>query len=247
MIAIMGDTHGSYDINKYALMQYKVKNQGLKVDYVIIAGDFGFIWNEYDGGIDDDDMLNMQYWFGDAPWATFFVPGNHENYDILDELPRVKVKGAICAEVIKDKLYMVDRGEILDLDGVTFLCIGGAASVDRMYRTEGVSWWPQEVITEADIDNALNNLVQHHNKVDYVITHTAPTTPASLCLPNKSLYYKEYDEKKLDPSCAFLDSIQDRFEWKTWFFGHFHTDQKISNKFVPMYDEVHYVPTSKGD
>ena len=42
------------------------------------------------------------------------------------------------------------------------------------HRTEGVSWWPQEVCSYEEIRHAYETLDACNWTVDYVITHTAP-------------------------------------------------------------------------
>jgi predicted phosphodiesterase len=46
MMYITGDTHGEIDIQKLNGTQFKEQKNMVKQDYVIIAGDFGFVWKE---------------------------------------------------------------------------------------------------------------------------------------------------------------------------------------------------------
>ena len=66
------------------------------------------------------------------------------------------------------------RGRIFQIGAVTFFTFGGADSVDKQFRKEGVSWWPQERQTEEEFAEGMNNLAKHNYLVDYIITHTAP-------------------------------------------------------------------------
>ena len=68
---------------------------------------------------------------------------------------KIIVKGAKMHKVSRH-IYHVMRGEIMKLEGFTFLCLGGACSTDKEYRKEGVSWWKDEEITNEDVNNALN-------------------------------------------------------------------------------------------
>lgn len=243
MIAVMGDTHGYYDYFKFRQMADKHMKGEIHIDFAIIAGDFGFIWKSGPGhGLDEDDFANMVAYFGKYDFITFFVPGNHENYNVLDRLPRKIVNGALCAEIIPNKLYMIDRGEIITLNNKTFLCIGGALSIDKAWRKENISWWPQELINEQDIKIAKENLKKRGNKVDYVITHTAPEDIATLTLMRSFEREPVYYDKKKDPSCAYLSEIKDITIYKKWYFGHFHVDaDDLPDSFVAMYDNVHYI------
>lgn len=53
---------------------------------------------------------------------------------------------------------------------------GGAASVDKHYRVEGVSWWPEEMPSEADVAYAVAG-----GPVDVLITHDSPEP--QWCIP----------------------------------------------------------------
>ena len=62
----------------------------------------------------------------------------------------------------------------------TIFTLGGARSIDKAYREENISWWPQEMITKKDIDNACRNLDKVDYKVDYLLTHCTDTTGIKL-------------------------------------------------------------------
>ena len=42
-----------------------------------------------------------------------------------------------------------------------------------MYRIKGLTWWPEELPSEEEMQNGIKNLEKHNWKVDYVITHCA--------------------------------------------------------------------------
>ena len=63
-------------------------------DYVVIAGDFGGLW---DGSQKDQYWLD---WLNKKPFTTLFVDGNHENFDLLNTLPEKRMEwrtGPCCA------------------------------------------------------------------------------------------------------------------------------------------------------
>lgn len=55
--------------------------------------------------------------------------------------------GGLVHEVRPHVLHLM-RGEVFDIGGLTVLAMGGAASNDRQYRKEGMSWWPEEMPSE---------------------------------------------------------------------------------------------------
>ena len=97
-------------------------------------------------------------------------------------------------------------------DGRTVLFIGGADSIDKEWRTRGVSWFPQEVITAADVD-ALPDC-----NVDIVISHTCPAELLPTLL-------EEDSRKTNDPSNTALSYVLERYSPRLWYFGHWHASR----------------------
>lgn len=222
-VFLTGDTHGPIDSGKIIGSQALTGRFNAK-DSLIILGDFGGVWY---GDPRDDYLLNA---YEELPCTVFFIDGNHENFDVLYKYPEVTKSGAKCHQV-RENLFHVMRGEILDIAGKKFFCFGGATSIDMMWRTAGVSWWPQEIPSPAEYDNAEKNLDIVNRKVDYVLTHCAPTLTL----------------EKLNPT-YISDSITDRLEswdavieYKRWYFGHYHIDYKIDKKHICLYGAIEEV------
>ena len=163
MIYITGDTHGNIDFNK--IKEYFDKLYVTKNDYLIILGDAGIVWSETEVFIHDYSFLGL---------TVLFIDGNHENFDLLNKFPIIEYNGAKCHRLTSNVFHIL-RGEIINLNGLSFLCIGGATSIDKYHRIEGISWWEEENISDKDIENAMNNIKKYNYKVDYVISHCAPS------------------------------------------------------------------------
>ena len=216
MIFITGDTHGDVDFKK--LLQLKERRLSYD-DYLIICGDVAICWSE----------LELPYFkslYNDIGCTIIFIDGNHENFEMLNRLPLVEYKGALMHQIDKH-IFHVLRGEIMTIDDKTFLCIGGAVSIDKMYRIPYISWWPEEEITFHDIDNALNNLAKVNNIVDYVITHCCDTKTVT-----KAFYFRR---DICTDQLNFIDTI---VTYKHWFFGHYHSDREISNNKTCLYQKI---------
>lgn len=88
------------------------------------------------------------------------------------------------------------------IDGQTIFAFGGANSHDRFGakvasmawegayeyippRVEGKDWWPQEIPSQADFENACINLDKVGWHVDHVISHTCPLSQRPLFLQSK--------------------------------------------------------------
>ena len=126
-IYITGDIHGKPE----RLSNKRLKLFGLELnnwDIVIVCGDFGILWNE-----------NDKYWLAEKPFTTLFVDGNHENYDLLYSYPVENLFGGKVHK-IKDNIFHLMRGEVFNIDGLTFFAFGGATSTDKAGRIEHISW-----------------------------------------------------------------------------------------------------------
>ena len=141
------------------------------------------------------------------------------------------------AHLIAENVIHLMRGEVYDIDGFKFLSIGGAKSIDKVYRVPYVDWWPEEEISNAEIQYTLSNLDKHKWLVDYVITHAAPRAILRDIFPNElHLSGKSSTEK-------FLEYIQQELTFKQWYFGHYHIDRDFGkyhclyNRVVPLITE----------
>lgn len=64
MIYVTGDTHGVIDIGKLDSKNFPEGKNLTKNDYVIICGDFGFVWNN------DNEDKYWQKWLARKPSST---------------------------------------------------------------------------------------------------------------------------------------------------------------------------------
>ena len=216
MIFITGDTHGDVDYEK--LLSLKEKKLSYN-DYLIICGDAAICWSPH-------QLQFFKDLYNAIGCTIIYVDGNHENFVMLDYCPLVEYKGAVMHR-IDEHIFHVLRGEIMTLEGKSFLCIGGAVSIDKAMRTPYVSWWPEEEITYHDINNALENLKERNYKVDYVITHCCDTKTV-----NKVFRYRK---DVCTQQLLFIDEV---VEYKHWFFGHYHEDRTIDGKKTCLYNNI---------
>ncbi|MDE6302711.1 MAG: metallophosphatase, partial [Clostridia bacterium] len=197
-------------------------------DYVIVAGDFGFLWKpEY--------KMEKLRRLAELPFTVLFVDGNHENYDLLEEYPVEEWKGGKIHRITDNVIHLM-RGQIFNIDGKSILAFGGAESTDKCMRRLGVSLWKQEEITQDDVDEAQSNLDKYDRRVDYVISHS--------CSSNlKQFYYYVFQrynvELKFYSEQPMIGIVENYIkEYKQWYFGHFHFDADIDGKHTAVYDEI---------
>ena len=221
MIFVTGDLHGHIDKSKLNTQFFPRQKDLTKDDFVIIAGDFGGIWDE---SRSENWLL---HWLEKKRFTTLFVDGNHENFDLLNQYPVTTWNGGKVHEIRPGILHLM-RGQIFQIGAVTFFTFGGADSVDKQFRKEGVSWWPQERPTEEEFEEGMNNLAKHNYSVDYVISHTAPLNIAEQLTACSTL---------LDPATIMLSVFQEKISFKRWYFGHFHQDTTLGN-YTALYHEM---------
>lgn len=135
---------------------------------------------------------------------------------------------------IRDNIFHLMRGQVFEIDSKKFFTFGGGVSIDKAMRMPYVSWWPQEETSYEEINEALDNLEKHKNKVDYVITHAAPESIVrnELCQIHTLMKVDCATEK-------FLNEIYHNLEFKMWFCGHYHMDAWIKScKMQVLYHQI---------
>ncbi len=247
MIYITGDTHGSF--GKFNLEFFPEQEELTKNDYVIICGDFGIWDNSERERINFDDLEAKNY-------TTLFVDGNHENFDLLNNYPVEKWRGG-DVHFIRPSVIHLMRGNVFVIDGKKFFTMGGASSHDIQdgildpkdpnfkknkkkldregkyyYRIKGVTWWEDELPKEDEIDKAKKTLESCNWKVDYIISHCAPFSLMERC-------FGYSDDNRLT---RFFDEVSEKCEFTHWFFGHYHENYMLGDKFFLLYEKIFEMP-----
>lgn len=243
MIYITGDTHG--DFQRFGSKYFPQQKKMTRDDYVIICGDFGGLW---------DSSSRDQYWLdwlSEKPFTTLFVDGNHENFNLLNALPEMHWSGGRVHEVRENILHLM-RGQVFTFGGPTWFTMGGAASHDiqdgvldpadpdferqywqmrrmrAMFRVKGRSWWQEEMPTAQEYTEAQSNLTKVNWMVDCILTHCAPSNIV----------------RKIDPGYMtdrltdFLEMVSHRCRFSYWFFGHYHDNMIIDDKYVLQWEHI---------
>ena len=219
MIYVTGDTHGNF---RRFQPEYFPEQAGVtKNDVVIIAGDFGGVWF---GDSRDDETLD---WLERLPFTLAFVCGNHENYDALERYPVAEWHGGKVHRVRPHVLHLM-RGQVFELESYRFFTMGGAKSHDTNHRINHISWWRQELPSDEEYSEALQNLERYNWQVDYIITHCAPTSIA--------LMGSRHNEA--DRLTDFLQEVRERARYHYWLFGHYHDNKAIDEKHILLWEQI---------
>lgn len=252
MIYITGDTHASFQ--RFTKKRFPEQEGMKKDDLVLITGDFGGVFcrkNDIQHLKAENSNLDE---LNSRSFTTVFVPGNHENYDRLmsDEFPVRKWKNGWVKE-IKPSVLMLMRGEVYEIDGVRLFAFGGARSHDtsdgildsnepnwkaqeknlkrrkkKNYRVKGISWWEAELPTEEEMQHGLESLEKCGWEVDFVVTHCASTSiqnALDVSIP-------------ADPLTEYFEEIQEKMNYRQWYFGHYHRDCQITQKDTLLYERI---------
>lgn len=226
-IFFTGDTHGEIDINKLTTKKFPVQKELTREDLVIVLGDWGGIW---DGGNSD---RYVQKWWKQKNFTCCWVDGNHENFDLIEKYPVEEWNGGKIQRIADNIIHLM-RGQVYTINGKTFYVMGGAQSVDRAYRQEGVSWWPQEIPNFAEEQEGFLNLQKHGDKVNYVLTHDGPTSVLQVIY---ALHYASFYPSSVSNS---LDATAKAIQFDRWFFGHHHADISV-NRYICCYQNVYEI------
>jgi hypothetical protein len=166
-IGILGDTHMQTNWTLFAL--WKFNKEG--ITKVIQVGDFGIAQTMAGARfLDAVNAAAAQYGI-----ELYVVPGNHEDWVWINRLTENdrQTWANLCPNI-----YLAPRGIRWEWDGVTFVALGGAPSVDRTWRLEDQEfikdpkqhiWFPDEMITWEDVE-----YVAAGGHADVMIGHDAP-------------------------------------------------------------------------
>lgn len=154
-IAYAGDWHANAHWAVQAI-EYARENGA---EHIIHLGDFGY---DFRPVFRNDVELAL----AQAHIKLWFVDGNHEDFSWLYQQP----VGKSGLRKISEHIYHMPRGFRWEWEGVKFLAVGGAFSVDRRWRKLDESWWMEEVITDDQIKEAIKG-----GPADILISHDCPT------------------------------------------------------------------------
>jgi hypothetical protein len=234
VIYLTGDTHSH--LFRFGSDKFPIGKDLTRDDYVIILGDFGLLWAP-------EQTPEEKYWtdwLDSKPWTTLFLDGNHENFDRIDSLPEVNKFLGVVGQYTEN-IFHLKRGQVYTIDDKRFFTFGGAKSIDKVFRTIGVSWWNRELPSYAEYQNGFISLEDHNWKVDYVLTHECPL----------SIYDKIFEKyqisaisKKPDYDLPrYFEEIRSKLKFKHWYFGHHHLDETFDN-FTCLYEEIRNILTT---
>lgn len=131
-----------------------------------------------------------------------FIRGNHDN-------------PAVCSrhtQWIKDGTV---EGDVM--------FIGGALSIDSMYRVEGFSWWPKEELSIEELNQLVDKYLEVKPRV--MITHECPEEVSEALLQTIPLIPNGGTKSSPDFASRTRQAFQSMWSAHSpeiWVFGHWH-------------------------
>lgn len=221
---ITGDTHGILDIDKVVRFFDEHEGEYTEEDYLIICGDVGVCGFSATGEMETREALR------NLPVIVLFVDGNHEHHQNLNDFPVEEWNGGKVHRIENTIIHLM-RGQVYDINGTTFFTFGGAYSVDRYMRQEGIDWFPEEIPSREEYEEGWRNLEKIGFQVDYIISHTAPREVAA------AIGFGEMSDDETELR-QYLQRVADYTDFTAWYFGHFHQDEEVEGQFFCLYEDI---------
>jgi len=157
-IVLAGDWHGNTTAARDAI----TVAERLNAPVVLQLGDFG-LWP---GSSGQRYLTRLNSYAKKHQVLVAWIDGNHEDFTQLNETP-VDSNGLQWQDT---HIAHIPRGSHWTWHGHRFAGLGGATSLDRPDRTPGKTWWPQEAVTDRDLDT-----LEAGGHCDVLLTHDSPT------------------------------------------------------------------------
>ena len=225
-VIVIGDLHG-----EFSLLYYKIKSLEIENSIIIVAGDCGFGFEKKQYYI--DVYNSFKKYLIEKNVTVLFIRGNHDDPDYFNN------------EIINFEHWItIPDYSVISLlyDNKTYniLCVGGAISVDRIYRIPNddesnvkyrkykkTYWDNEKPIYNPDI---IDEITQDGIVIDTVITHTSPNF-APLHTKNglsgylilDPLFFDDLENERETITKIYNHLINsNKHNVKLWIYGHFH-------------------------
>lgn len=214
---LTGDLHASPEELQYLNPRYLRGKYGSKCEntFIFILGDGGFLWHEDPYSDFNGELIStLNSWMKELNSILIVVPGNHENYKRIYSLSKISIDGNCKGEFREISPYIryTERYGEYTFEGKEFFILGGAKSIDKIYRHEG-EWFSDETFSIEEMQHII--CLIKDNQYDYVLAHTCPDY----------IIHQIFDSCYRDSNSEFFDRVMNYISPKVWYFGHFHPEK----------------------
>jgi len=221
-VLISGDFHAGANnelstISKKTLVKEYGQENFDKIHYHIILGDCGFMRQ----GNEKTDRFNYKT-LAFRPFPILCVQGNHDPIYGIKNLHETDIGIGENVYQINDVPFTayLKRGKIYTIDGIKFLVLGGALSVDKDIRVPNKTWWENEYWSEKE-KHDLFKLLEQDNSFDNVVSHTGPRFVNNILFSG----FSSFHEKSSDEVAILNNEIHEKIHFTEWSCGHWHSDR----------------------
>jgi hypothetical protein len=219
MIIAIGDVHGKFD--QLILKMKSVLEGNTDVNFVQL-GDFGLGFEK--PVVDWNKLFDINSMLQKSNSMMYVIRGNHDN-------PAFWVRG--CAFQFSNIHFIQDQSSQLIEDKLCYF-VGGAISIDRTRRRQGIDYWSAEETYEG-----FRGLIDIWDKIDILFTHDVyhQCSPYTISGSDIVNHFASVDENligDLERSQSVMRSIYEDILKSnpkfSWYHGHYHESHVTNNE-----------------
>jgi Icc-related predicted phosphoesterase len=224
---ILGDTHG-----EWKTVFYNIKQKDISNATIIHVGDVGVGFKKSEKE-ELEVLMRVNEFLAERNIEMLAIRGNHDNPDYFNGSYRFS------------NLKLLADYTTLTLNDEQFMFVGGAISIDRHMRTDGLDYWSSEKFQ-------FNEDRIKGQKCDVLVTHTAPKWlglnskgPIQWHLNQDKNLWEELEQERQD-----MNYLYNRMQPKKFYCGHFHMRMEIMNEYTQarilnIHEMIEHFPCKK--